>query len=167
MGLDITAFQNMTLVNKNTLRFDAEGYCVGGNDNEQDDLLLTQDFHRDHFKRQFEGLVDDGYYTFQASFGFRAGSYGGYNDWRSQLAKLAGVEENILTNDNTTPFAELIYFSDCEGFIGPIVSAKLAKDFAEFHEKAEDVDDEYFFSLYCDFRQAFEMASQNGCVYFH
>jgi len=78
--------------------------------------------------------------------------------------------------DATTkgPFVELINFSDCEGEIGPIVAAKLAKDFAEHQEKARtyvplhnDPDEpDWWFNLYKDWRKAFEMASDGGSVCF-
>lgn len=109
---------------------------------------------------------------------FRAGSYGGYNDWREQLAKLAGCYE--ATGDDPRhaysagawaatagPFWELIHFADNEGVIGAEVSAKLAADFATFQERADHHPDEWFCDRYRVWRFAFEQAAHNGAVDFH
>jgi len=89
-----------------------------------------------------------GVYSFDERDSFRAGSYGGYNAWRSELAKFAGYESSTYVWDNREkvagqPFVELIDFSDCEGVIGPSVSAKLARDFATFQVRADTHPDEY------------------------
>ena len=67
------------------------------------------------------------------------------------------------------PFCELINFSDAEGIIGASVSAELAKDFAEFQERAASFDWQHphFKELYQQWREAFELASDNGAVRFH
>lgn len=98
---------------------------------------------------------------------FRAGSYGGYNSWRSQLAYLAGYKTQDAWDGKCDglPFVELVNFSDCEGVIGPIVSAKLARDFAEHDDKAKAVGG-YFYEKYTGWREAFEIASDGGCVDF-
>jgi hypothetical protein len=110
-------------------------------------------------------------------WGFRAGSYSGYNQWREQLAQLAGVDDiNKFWNQMgeaeeaggrlDVPFAELIAFSDCEGTLGPEVCARLAKDFAKFDERASQ-GDEYFYDKYQEWRRAVEDAAQNGFISFH
>jgi hypothetical protein len=116
-------------------------------------------------------------------FGFRAGSYSGYNEWREQLAKLAGYPAVLHRSSwekeqrarhaagawaaTEGPFWELINFSDCEGTIGPRVAFKLAKDFAEWQERADAIDDDYFKSKYAEWRRAFETAQDFGAVDFH
>ena len=74
------------------------------------------------------------------SFAFQAGSYMYYSKWRNQLAEMAGLgsAEAVRTNPEKEglPFVELINFSDCEGVIGPKVAAKLAKDFADYEDRA-------------------------------
>ena len=69
-------------------------------------------------------------------------------------------------------FVELIDFSDCEGTIGPIVAAKLAKDFAEHREKAaayvaKQEDGDWILRKYTDFQEAFTLAALEGAVRFH
>jgi len=130
-----------------------------------------------------------GVYRYQGYHDFRAGSYGGYNEWREKLAKLAGyptVEHERFgvkcqRHDagawatKKGPFIELINFSDCEGVIGSTVAKKLAKDFANFQTKVDalsgqpnDLSDEgWFKSRYAEWRKAFDMAAKGGAVCFH
>jgi hypothetical protein len=115
------------------------------------------------------------------SHGFRAGSYSGYNWWREQLCQLAlGVPPSEVWEDPDAhagkPFLEMINFSDAEGAIGPVTSAKLAKDFAInearlvtlAEQRIADPDErEYFTTLLSDWRHAFELAAKDGFVIFH
>lgn len=115
-------------------------------------------------------------------FGFRAGSYGGYNEWRDWLAQLAGypaVEHDPgykpkemshaagAWTVESGPFWELINFTDCDGTIGPRVAFKLAQDFAEFQVKADAEPEAWFRQKYGEWRKAFETASDFGAVDFH
>lgn len=164
MGLDISAYRQVTKMNPSELELDSDGYSING------DVTRMHDFQNENFPRQGEGLDLASYYDCGTEyFGFRAGSYSGYNQWRSELAQMAGVNESALGPSDTCAFAELIYFSDCEGFIGPVVSAKLANDFAAFAQKAEDFSSNhpYFLQTYNNFRYAFEMAKDGGMVHFH
>lgn len=121
------------------------------------------------FPEVADGIVDEQLYRGIESGGFRAGSYGGYNVWRDQLAVLAGYEsaKAVWANPEPGPFVELINFSDCEGIIGPRTSAKLAADFAAFQKKADAHEDDWFRSRYAEWRKAFETAADSGCVEFH
>ncbi|MBN3757183.1 hypothetical protein G3N95_29870 [Paraburkholderia sp. Tr-20389] len=187
MGLDITAYRNLT---KLDVVFDADGEPVDPQTRESldyDSYDLRCYFNPDYASRA-EGLEDKAVYKAEDSIGFRAGSYGGYNAWREELARLAGYPAVQVDRYNTGsiqlrhdygawaategPFWELIHFSDCEGVIGPVVAAKLAKEFAEWDERAKahsnTVDrGDWFYPLYQEWRQAFEMAAQNGAVDFH
>lgn len=125
---------------------------------------------------------------------FGAGSYSGYNNWRNQLAIMAGYEcDKNVWNDPSfnpstgvrlkklkkingedvyvKPFYELIYFSDCEGLIGPDISAKLYQDFVDFEDKAKEFSNTRsyynFYTLYSKFKEAFRVASDDGLVHFH
>lgn len=108
---------------------------------------------------------------------FRAGSYSGYGYFREQLAQLAhGKPAGELwtawaqaDDPPEGPFAEQINFSDCEGTIGAEVAAKLAKDYAEFEDRAREAlgEDSYEFQTYQQFKRAFEhVASHGGAVVF-
>lgn len=76
-------------------------------------------------------------------FGFRAGSYTGYSDWKRELCLLVlGVlPEEVWENPRRfrgKPFVELIDFPDGVGpVIGPKTSAKLHGDFVAFAAKAK------------------------------
>lgn len=160
MGLDIRAYSNL----KNGV---ARQDNSDSDDDDFEDSDLIQLYDNVHFPGRAEGIDCNLAYEYDDSMGFRAGSYSGYGHWRHQLAQLAGYDgaEDAWKKING-PFWELINFSDCEGTIGPVVSAKLAKDFADFQEKADAHQDKYFRSSYEYWRTAFEMAKENGAVCF-
>jgi len=180
MGLDITAYRKLT---KLDAVFDADGDPINPETREALDYDLKVYANFD-FPGREDGLEDRAVYSAEDSMGFRAGSYGGYNAWREELAKLAGYPLTDYTIYGRTerrhdagawaasagPFWELINFSDCEGIIGPVVSEKLAKDFAEFDERAKAhaaSRNDWFYPLYQTWRQAFDMAADGGAVDFH
>lgn len=184
MGLDIRYYRNLRALPS------GEGRDANG---EIDDYGKYVGFFVDtkHFADRAEGILQGTVYEFQPldSGGFRAGSYSGYSSWRETLARIAGYPIAPLppigdadrpyaaehphstaawkTPEVTRalPFYELIDFSDCEGTIGPVTSAKLARDFAAYQEIA-DGEGEYFRDVYANFRRAFEAAAQNGAVVF-
>lgn len=170
MGLDITAFSKLRLVEQPTQQ-------------EIEDCEVLRVFNMDDFKARAEGLVDGGYYrTSDDTVDFRAGSYSGYNQWREALAKLAGYPSTRHQDlgrpqylyaagawaSESGPFYELINFADNEGIIGPVVAAKLVKDFAEFDERAKTFDEQpWFYDMFKLWRRAFEKAADSGAVEFH
>lgn len=172
MGLDITAYKALTKVENPKL--DSDGRPE--NYNEETSFYANPDF-----PGRMEGIEENTVYRYVDAHGFRAGSYGGYNGWRNELAKLAGYPVGAYREFGRAyesyaagawkasegPFYELINFSDCEGTIGPVVAAKLAKDFAEFQAKADEHPEDYFRHKYNEWRKAFEMAADNGAVDFH
>lgn len=160
MGLDITVYRG--------LRQAKQGVQLSRN--------------MDCFAPRGEGLDLDAVYEYADTFGFRAGSYSGYNDWREQLAKLAGYpaaphkdyDGKIVQRHAqgawdalAGPFWELINFADNEGTIGPVLAKKLARDFAMFENDADATGDAWFIARYADWKRAFEMASDGGAVEFH
>lgn len=110
---------------------------------------------------------------------FEAGSYSGYNEWRERLARLGGYQRGWhdykkdysysagAWAETGGPFWELINFSDCEGSIGSVVSAKLYKDFVQYREEALKITDHGFIRLYDKSQEAFRVASNNGVVTFN
>ena len=132
------------------------------------------------FKEQAEGLEANKVYGYEEYFNFRAGSYGGYNQWREMLCNMAlGLDPNDLWNHKDKykgePFYELINFSDCEGTIGSVTCKKLFNDFKKFRARAKgysnglppSYDGEYWFQKYEEWMKAFKMGADNGCVDFH
>ena len=160
MGLDISAYRKLEKVRDFTSE-DEDYYAEG----------LVHVYPNNDFPGRFDGLDEKALYKPGESFGFRAGSYGVYNAWREWLARLVGTTPNeAWAGFYHGPFAELINFSDCEGTIGPVVAAKLAKDFAEWDDRAKGsapADRAWNYEVYKDWRKAMEMAADNGAVDFH
>lgn len=156
MGLDINAYKNIKIVEKPEL--DEDGYVLNWDSEWMPGESMV--WSEKHFPGRGEGVNPHTVYTWEDKFRFRAGSYSGYNWWRRALKQFA------KGND----FQELIEFADNEGVIGPVVSKKLANDFAENLEEAIEfavhLDSEMWLELYNDWKKAFEMASNNGAVEF-
>lgn len=157
MGLDITAYRNLTEV-RSPRDEDDDGY---------DDNLVRL-YENPGFSGRAEGVNCAMLFAAAEEFNFRAGSYSGYNRWREWLSSIVGTTpERVWGGDTPAAFGELILFSDCEGTIGPVVAARLAKDFADYEAEAVAVGDEYTVQVYRHFRRAFEMAADRGAVSFH
>ena len=163
MGLDITAYRRIAKVENPELK---NGELI----NWDTEFMVSYLEEWDRcFPGRAEGIENNSVYNWSDKFCFRVGSYHGYSSWRSQLANLAGFkdEDDFWKNaENSTVFYELINFYDNEGIIGPVVAAKLAKDFSAYREKAQQIGG-YFFEKYCEWQQAFEMAQDNGAIIFH
>lgn len=80
---------------------------------------------------------------------------------------MRGKGSHVYNSPKEGPFWELISFSDCDGIIGPLVSAKLAQDFGDFQPAADDHPDQHFRDMYARWRTAFETAADTGFVDFH
>jgi hypothetical protein len=159
MGLDINAYRGLKVAPEAELDLDGypEDYMHFVRINPG--LIAATEAH---FPSRTAGVFS-GIFSFTEAIRFRAGSYSGYNIWRDWLAGISGwgTAERCWAGKQTEgPFYELINFSDCEGVIGPIVAAKLAKDFEEFADKAGP--DE----RYLQWRKAFTMAADGGAVMF-
>jgi hypothetical protein len=174
MGLDIRSFQKLQPVTdpKAAIPF---ALIVGG---DEDGCVLPLRFAErevayteEYWPGRAEGITGGIDYNFADTLAFRAGSYSGYDEWRNWLAKVGGwssAEDCWVSGKTEGPFLELICFSDCDGLIGPKISAKLARDFAQFETKAEELSpNEWCIGLYREWRAAFEMAADGGAVWFH
>lgn len=176
MGLDISAYRS---IEKIDCVYDEDGEPIDPATRECVDYDARAYVNPD-FPGRADGIEDKGVYRAKESMGIACGAYSRYNRWRDELAKLAGYPLGSYEQYGHTyhshaagawgvtegPFWELIYFSDCGGTIGSIASAKLAKDFAEFDERARDVGG-YFYDQYQQWRAAFDMAADGGMVLFH
>jgi hypothetical protein len=169
MVLDVSAYSNIKLLEN--VHLDEDGDPV---DDAEELVDYFQPCVNAHYPSHAEGIENGALYGYEEEFGFCAGSYSGYNTWRNSLAHLAGYESAKHVWDHpglVGPFVELINFSDCEGVIGASLSAKLAKDFADFNDRAKKTAAKYggdwFYSLYQEWQKAFELAAQNGAISFH
>jgi hypothetical protein len=157
MGLDIEAVSGLVPIEESnglTGRFQIS----------QELIDLTER----NFPGRCEGLTA-GLFLGGNSLRFRAGSYGGYNDWREWLAKESGHGSCDLvwrgeSLAGHTRFVELINFSDCEGYIGPVTSAKLWTDFQAFERLRAAPDG--MGDLFQLFEQAFKFGLERGVVQF-
>lgn len=166
MGLDITAYERVVW----------NRACTPDEDVDYDYDTQTHIYFSPHFEDRALPLKEGIYDIEGESMGFRAGSYSGYNWWRSKLAELVGTtDQDIWGGKEPVAFGELINFSDCEGTIGPEVSRKLAKDFEDWSDRAEafakdalkSFDGEYWLQRYNEWKNAFKLASGEGAVQFH
>lgn len=191
MGLDCTAYSHLKFVGKHTV-----GFCQ--EEDEHGDWLHHQAFAYLGFEKSMDGLpIQENVFAGGSeflyggcyeetpeteAFRFRAGSYSGYNAWRKGLADLYNPYEVTITEDGDRewspidmdkPFAELIWFADNEGTIGPLAAARLLADFKEHqaeyfaHYPDEQGLDEWNRRKYEDWMTAFELASQDGLVSLH
>lgn len=179
MGLDVSAYAR---IKKLDVLFDDDGDVIDPTSREPVEYDFKS-YHNPDFPGRADDIAARGVYLAEDVVGLSVG-YGGYNAWREELAKVAGYPKGSFKQYGRNqeshcvecwkgaqgPFAELINFSDCEGTIGTAVSAKLARDFAEFESKAKAHESdmgERFYTLYDEFRAAFEMAADAGAVNFH
>lgn len=175
MGLDITAYEHVHLVEEAHEREDDEGN-VCYEDIEWGGQGHVPVSNEKSFPHSLGSILNHRCYTTTGkSIRFAAGSYGGYNRWREELSKAAlGVPpERVWANPGAytdKPFYELINFSDCEGVIGPEVSAKLSHDFQEHRDDVRATmaaEADWWAEKYDKWQQAFELASGDGLVCFH
>jgi hypothetical protein len=180
MGLDITAYSKMK---KLDVLFNNDGEPVDPVTLEPvEDYYKVRAYH--DFSGRADGLEDGACYSYAESEHVFARSYSGYSVWRETLAKLAGyplysfinalgVQKNSYAASSWhgnvpdgAPFVELVNFSDCEGCIGPVVAAKLLRDFVEFDDRAKAIVDDRFYVGYCQLKRGLELASDGGALEF-
>lgn len=189
MGLDITAYSRLESVGRH-----ADDWCS------EDDHIRA--FAYDSFPASFRGLtvlgsisgysgskfLDGGCYVATdatKTHGFRAGSYGGYNHWRSDMAvqfnpygpstppdpaeRFAPPGGYPTAPNMDGPFAELIWFADNEGCIGPDAARDLLADFelyADLYHPQGDWPNQYR-EKYADWTLACRLAADGGLIHFH
>lgn len=179
MGLDVTAYSK---IQKMDAVFDHNGQAIDPETQEALEDIVQFKVNYD-FPTRADNIEDGCVYRYSEFVRLHAGSYGGYNFWRNELAKMARYGAVAVDRYNTGniqmrydqgawdtdngPFWELITFSDCEGVIGGTTCAKLAKDFAAYQSQADVHPDEQFRSKYAEWRTAFDLAADGGAVDFH
>src|SRR5216117_1196420 len=114
MGLDITAYRQIKKLDCEV----KDGEPIGPNCQPLDWKEYAHLYSYPPWMDRADG-IEDGYYSFAEAMKFRAGSYSGYNNWRNDLARLAGWKDDEEAWKATEgPFWELINFADNEGVIG-------------------------------------------------
>lgn len=146
MGLDIGVYKNVKQVTDESVLEKIQN----GEESPHHmayELGYVVPWFNEHFPGREEGLKQVPYEVAD-QWSFRAGSYSGYGDWRRELAMLVGIGDiesfwsrvvklEKQGQEPDVPFWQLLHFSDCEGAIGPVVCKKLAKDFADWEERAK------------------------------
>ncbi len=163
MGLDIRAISKLRYIG---LR------CTDLTDCEfQGQVVATCFEGNEMWPRNFQGLQEGCYQQLSGSlsYNFHAGSYSGYNEWRSWLCEtFLEIPPSYLWEHPEIfvgkPFYELINYADNEGDIGPIVSAKLFKDFIVHADKISSYADDWRRQKYHDWMRAFELGADQGVV---
>lgn len=160
MGLKITAYSQVKFLRSKSQREEV------WKDSE------TWLYRANGFVERMEPL-EEGMYSFGEEFDFIAGSYSGYNNWRSNLADMMGTTDQAAWEESYNgPFHLLINFSDCEGTLGTEACVSLKADFDLYAEKArvfaESIQDgEYWLEKYLAWQKAFTLAADQGAVKFH
>lgn len=165
MGLDITAYSNLWRIGAHH----DNDWC------DSEDHIEVYAY--DAFPQSFRGIpvvatkkdfLYGGCYSTTdktQTFGFRAGSYGGYGQWRADLQAQFNPQR-----DPEGPFYELIWFADNEGAIGPDAARDLLADFREHADSYNPYAPGYadhFREKYQDWTRACELAADGGLIDFH
>lgn len=193
MGLDISYTDKLIRVPKEDIPEGAHGYNEVYDDWQEASphSLIWIPTPQKWWPNHTVGLEDNTWYynTGENKGSFRAGSYGGYNEWRDDLAQaigwLSGARGAWESGEEYgPPFMELINFSDSQGYIGPEISEKLYQDFVNYEDQIMDKVDQWFLKMelgkeyntsdmkwfeqkYNDWKEAFNQARNGGMVMFH
>ncbi len=171
MGLDITAYKNTKVIDYLPEVEDWEDKYYGCIDMPENTAYIDNCL-ANHFPEWAEGLEFGAEYQYEDCYCFCAGSYSGYNYWRNWLSlTVLGISAATVWANKELyqekPFYRLINFSDCEGVIGPIHSAKLAEDLKEHQSSIDELKcEQWLKDKYANWKRAFEHASENGYVDF-
>jgi hypothetical protein len=168
MGLDCSAYEKVTLIKKISLKnMQARNWKVPPY-GEDDSVHFL--FNYDEFKDRSDGLEVGLYRSSGKTFEFRAGSYGGYGEYRQLLAKIGNTTPEAVWSDSdrhkNVPFFEQINFADNEGFLGPKTCAALLADYIQHRKTAEKALSEWFHS-YTEWMEALKLAANGGVIRFH
>jgi hypothetical protein len=152
MGLDITAYKNIKIVEDEELE-----YYFSNTGFPQSNMIDLE--NRDI---QIE---------FDEEFDFRAESYGGYNKFRNELClsanNITAKELWSIETDVGLKFYWLINFTDCDGYIGTSYCKILYDEFVKYEDEVKSNLQDYYHIIYDNFKEAFRLGSDNGLVSFH
>ncbi len=190
MGLAITAYKNLVL-----------SECQDHEAHETGEIRNSLYLYKNHevFKKQEANMQTECFYNYEDTARCLSLPYSSYSNFRDILAQISGYTpltkddfneadsehyrnwvlrnpysasaEKLFKSGIKMPFIELIYFSDCEGFIGTDICKKLSRDFDEFDQEARAYSETHcdlmFYSNYEMFRDNIKYAIENGVLYFH
>lgn len=87
------------------------------------------------------------------------------DEWVAQVAGALEDKEKYAETGGRGPFWELVRYGLRGVTFGPVVCAKLVRDFDEWEHVAKAHGDERFYSLYCRLRECFAYPNGKGLVY--
>jgi hypothetical protein len=159
MGLDVRVLVNLRRIERELTDEELE---------DEEIVVLNNPYLKER-----GGNVPEGNYFYERHPSFRAGSYSGYGAWRRSLSHLMlnVAPETIWDKPEDfkgKPFVELINFSDCEGYLGTDVCAKLAKDFEDHRGKVPaktgNWEEDYFAEKYETWAKSLKLVAENNGV---
>ncbi len=166
MGLDCRAFERVELVNATSKPTPEEW------EQYEDDALVWLG-NGPAFAQRNGGLVDGFYRWSGGTEGWRAGSCSGYGAIRKVVCRLAlGVNaESVWEHPDRfagRPLVELIEFTDCDGFLGPEVCARLAEqsDSLPHITDALRSQADWWAEVWEQFVAGFKLAAHHGALVF-
>jgi hypothetical protein len=176
MGLDVTAFQEMKLINACR---NEDGEIIDPETGKEVESAV-EIWDNTDFPGRAAPLHSKCVYSYEEAMAVPGQGYGGFSNWRETLAKISGWPLTEYESWGAIkkwhsagawaategPFWELINFSDCEGFIGTDACKKLCADFAQYKEAASK-EDGNFYTRYLQWHEAVIFASANGALQFH
>lgn len=101
--------------------------------------------------------------------GFRAGSYGGYGQFRRLIADAFNPYRDFGDGSPSPegPFYELLWFADNEGTIAEVAAASLLRDFRRHEIEISSWSEGRGADLVRDWIRACELAADGGLISFH
>lgn len=149
---------------------DLKAYPEKKNNNPQE--LESEGFvffkHNKNFSDYAPNIIESVPYSVKKTYPFRFKT-SAYVKWRNELAMFSGFDDaeevwqKAKVKRFQCSFLELINFSDSSGIIGKEVCSKLYLDF-KFHENQPK--SPYLEYYYKTFKDAFEIAQNNGALVF-
>ncbi|WP_051320772.1 hypothetical protein [Cupriavidus sp. amp6] len=91
---------------------------------------------------------------------------GTLDEWVDQVAGALEDEQKYPETGGRGPFWELVRYGLRGVTFGPVVCAKLVRDFDEWEHVAKAHGDERFYALYCRLRECFAYPNGSGLVYY-
>jgi len=82
-----------------------------------------------------------------------------------KLNRILDIEDDL--DLDLPPFFEILFFSDSEGIIAPIICEKLYEDFKKYKDKAKEKMPVYFYETYLEFMTLMKEVTENksGLLY--
>lgn len=152
MGLDMTLYIGVT-------KSPAQGR---DNDGEPLDLDSFQVYADPYFTGRETPLEDRQFYRYESCEDVYHSGYGTYSAFRDLIREALNLPET--GNPPGLPFVDMLWFSDCDGCIGPDLCKRLADDFATHADKILPLMDGVHKTNYVSLRDALVANKDKDCA---